>query len=139
MKSITPVISTILLILITIAASASAYFFINSNVLELESQGNLESYPGMDNSRLIISSITGTRVLVINEGTSPVTEVIVFVNDELLNYDFSGTIEEDELLEIPLNPQPIGQDLRIKIIYNKGKIAEETSPARLNTNNSGFI
>jgi flagellin-like protein len=36
MKSITPVISIILMVLITIVASVSAFFFINSSVSDLQ-------------------------------------------------------------------------------------------------------
>ncbi|MDD4353886.1 MAG: hypothetical protein PHN56_05515, partial [Candidatus Nanoarchaeia archaeon] len=80
MKSITPVISVILLIMLTIAVSAAAFFFINSQVTDLEAQGNLESFPGADNSRLNLVSITGSKAIVRNDGTTPVTEVVMFVN-----------------------------------------------------------
>ena len=50
MKSMTPVVSVILLILITIVASVSAFFFINSSVSDLQAQGNLDSFPGNDKS-----------------------------------------------------------------------------------------
>jgi flagellin-like protein len=138
MKSITPVISVILLILMTIITTSSSYFFINSNVLELESKSNLESYPGMDNSRLSIISITGAKVIVRNDGTNEINDLIVFINKELLNYELNGTILPSNLFEINYNPRQIGEDLEIKIIYNKGKIVTNISPARLNTNASGF-
>ncbi|MFA5303197.1 MAG: VCBS repeat-containing protein [Candidatus Nanoarchaeia archaeon] len=138
MKSITPVISVILLILLTIVASVSAYFFINSNVINLESQGNLDNYPGADNSRLNLVSITGTKAIIRNDGSSPVTEVVMFVNGELLNYTLDSPILPGELREINYISQGAGEDLEIKVIYNNGKITQATSPASKNTVSSGF-
>ncbi|MDD4353610.1 MAG: BspA family leucine-rich repeat surface protein [Candidatus Nanoarchaeia archaeon] len=139
MKSITPVISVILLIMLTIATSAAAFFFINSSVTDLEAQGNLESFPGSDNSRLNLVSITGSKAIVRNDGTTPVTEVVMFVNGELLNYTLSTPIQPGELKEIIFNAREVGEDLEIKVIYNTGKTVEETSPASKNIESSGFI
>jgi hypothetical protein len=138
MKSITPVVSVILMVLITIVASVSAFFFINSNVSDLQSQGNLDTNPAMDNSRLNLVSITGTKAIVRNDGTSPVTEVVMFVNGELLNYTLTTPILPGELREINYTAQAIGEDLEIKLIYNKGKTSQASSPASKNTENSGF-
>ncbi|MFA5303794.1 MAG: archaellin/type IV pilin N-terminal domain-containing protein [Candidatus Nanoarchaeia archaeon] len=138
MKSITPVVSLLLLVLITIVASVSAYFFINSNVLSLESQGNLDTYPGNDNSRLNLVSIMGSKAIVRNDGSSPVTEIVMFVNGELLNYTLDTPIQPGELREINYISQGAGEDLEIKVIYNNGKITQATSPASKNTASSGF-
>jgi len=138
MKSITPVISVILLVMMTIAASAAAFFFINSNVIELESQGSADSFPGMDNSRINLVSVTGSKAIVRNDGTNPVTDLVVFINGELLNYTLSEPILPGEVKEINYNPRQTGQDLQVKVIYNQGKTDEATSPASINTPNSGF-
>ncbi|MFA5302940.1 MAG: hypothetical protein WC393_00185 [Candidatus Nanoarchaeia archaeon] len=138
MKSITPVVSVILLILITIVTSASAFLFINSNVLNLESKSNLDNYPGTDNSRLNLVSVTGTKAIVRNDGSSPVTNVIIFVNDELFNYTLDEPIFPGELREIDFLSRQAGEDLEIKLIYNNGKTAQSTSPASKNTPSSGF-
>jgi len=139
MKSITPIISVILLVLLTIVASVSAFFFINSSVLDLESQGSADTFPGSDNSRLNLVSITGSKAIVRNDGTSPVTEIVMFVNGELLNYTLDSPIQPGQLKEIEFTTQQAGEDLEIKIIYNSGKIEQETSPAEKNTLNSGFM
>ncbi|MFA5333811.1 MAG: hypothetical protein WC376_04935 [Candidatus Nanoarchaeia archaeon] len=138
MKTITPVISVILLVLITVVASVSAFFFINSNVLDLESQGSLDNYPGADNSRLNLVSITGSKAIIRNDGSSPVTEVVIFVNGELLNFTLDTPIQPGELREINYISQEVGEDLEIKVIYNNGKITQATSPASKNTENNGF-
>lgn len=138
MKSITPVISVILLILMTIVVTSSSYFFINSNVLDLQSQSNLDNYPGMENSRLNIVSITGDKVLVRNDGTNEINDLIVFINKELLNYEISGVISSGSIFEVTYNPRKIGEDLEIKIVYNRGKIVTGISSASKNTNASGF-
>jgi flagellin-like protein len=139
MKSITPVISVILMVLITIVASVSAFFFINSNVSDLQSQGNLDTNPVMDNSRLNLVSITGSKAIVRNDGTSPVTEVVMFVNGELLNYTLDTPILPGQLKEIDYTAQIAGEDLEIKIIYNAGKTTTLVSSANKNIESSGFV
>jgi alpha-tubulin suppressor-like RCC1 family protein len=139
MKSITPVVSVILMVLITIVASVSAFFFINSNVSDLEAQGSVDTYPGNDNSRLNLVSVTGSKAIVRNDGTSPVTEVVMFVNNELLNYTLDTPIQPGELRQINYAAREIGEDLEIKVIYNAGKTVSLISPASKNTNSSGFI
>ncbi len=138
MKSITPVVSVILLIMLTIVASTGAYFFINSEVGELQDSGAIEGSPYADNSRLNLVSITGSQALVRNDGTSPVTEMIVLINGEALNYTLDSPIQPGEIRAINYTSQLAGLDLEIKVIYNKGKIEEDTSPARANTIYSGF-
>jgi alpha-tubulin suppressor-like RCC1 family protein len=138
MKSITPVVSVILMVLITIVASVSAFFFINSNVSDLQSQGNLDTYPGSDNSRLNLVSITGSKAIVRNDGSSPVTQAIVFVNGELLNFELDPPILPGQLREINYTARKAGEDLEIKIIYNSGKTVTDFSLASVNTNASGF-
>ena len=139
MKSITPVISVILLVMLTIVASASAYFFINSNVLDLQSQGSADTFPGSDSSRLNLVSITGSRALVRNDGSAPVTDMVVFVNGELLNYTLDNPIYPGEIKEINYSSQLAGDDLEIKIIYNQGKTEVDLSPGSKNTAFSGFM
>lgn len=138
MKSITPVISVILLIMLTIAVSAAAYFFVNSTTNDLQSQSNLDNYPGSDNSILNLVSITGSKAIVRNDGSILVTEVVMFVNGELLNYTLDTPIQPGELREITFNSREAGEDLEIKVIYNNGKTTQVSSPANLNTENSGF-
>jgi alpha-tubulin suppressor-like RCC1 family protein len=139
MKSITPVVSVILMVLITVVASVSAFFFINSSVSDLQSQGNLDTNPVMDNSRLNLVSITGSKAIVRNDGTSPVTQAIVFVNGELLNFELDPPILPGQLREIEYDLQVVGEDLEIKIIYNAGKTVSLISPASKNTETSGFV
>jgi flagellin-like protein len=69
-KAITPVVSVILLIMLTIVASTGAYFFITSEVNTLQNSGAIEESPYLDNSRLNLVSITGSQALVRNDGTS---------------------------------------------------------------------
>jgi flagellin-like protein len=138
MKSITPVVSVILMVLITIVASVSAFFFINSSVSDLEAQGNLDTYPGMDNARLNLVSVTGSKVIVRNDGTNPVTDIVILINDELFNYTLNEPIFPGELIEINFTSRQSDEDLEIKIIYNKGKITQASSPASKNNENSGF-
>jgi flagellin-like protein len=138
MKSITPVVSVILLVLITVVASMSAFFFINSSVSDLQSQGSLDTNPVMDNSRLNLVSITGSKAIVRNDGSSPVTQAIVFVNGELLNFELDPPILPGQLREINYTARKAGEDLEIKIIYNSGKTVTDFSLASVNTNASGF-
>jgi flagellin-like protein len=139
MKSITPVVSVILLVMLTIVASVGAYFFITSSVNDLQSSGAIEESPYLDNSRLSLVSITGSQALVRNDGTSPVTEIVVLINGEALNYTLDTPIQPGEIRAINYTTQPAGQDLEIKLIYNKGRTEKETRPASINTETSGFV
>jgi hypothetical protein len=138
-KTITPVVSVILLIMLTIVASAGAYFFITSEVNNLQSSGAIESSPYLDNSRLNLVSITGSQALVRTEGSSPVTEVVVLINGEALNYTLDSPIQPGEIREINYTNRIVGEDLEIKVIYNKGKTEKDISPAIKNTETSGFV
>ncbi len=138
-KAITPVVSVILLIMLTIVASAGAYFFITSEVNNLQSSGAIEGSPYLDNSRLNLVSITGSQALVRNDGNSPVTEMVVLINGELLNYTLDEPIMPGEFREINYTNRIIGEDLEIKVIYNKGKTEQDKSPAIVNTEASGFV
>ncbi len=138
MKSITPVISVILLIMLTIVASIGAYAFINSSVNELESSGAIEESPYTDNSRLNLVSITGSQALVRNDGSSPVTEMVILINGNLLNYTLDTPIQPGEIREINYTSQLAGRDLEIKIIYNAAKTVQDTRPASQNIEGSGF-
>ena len=138
MKSITPVISVILLILLTIVASASAYFFINSNIVDLESQGNLENAPFTDSSFLRIVSATGSKAIVLNSGNSAITDMIVFVNGELLNFTLDPPIQPGEAREINYTAQVAGEDLEVTVLYGKGKEETYKSLASKNTLAAGF-
>ncbi len=138
-KSITPVVSVILLIMLTIVASVGAYFFINSEVTSLESSGAIENSPYTDNSRLNMVSITGSQALVRNDGSSPVTEIVVLINGELLNYTLDTPIQPGEIRAINYTSQPLGEDLVVKVIYNKGRETELSSPASHNVQESGYL
>jgi flagellin-like protein len=139
MKSITPVISIILLVALTITASGAAYFFIMSTTSDLKSGVDINNNPITDSSRLNLVSITGSKAIVRNDGTSPVTEVVMFVNNELLNYTLDTPILPGQLKEISFTAQEAGEDLEIKIIYNSGKTVTDISLAKVNTEASGFI
>jgi hypothetical protein len=73
-----------------------------------------------------------------NDGTSPVTEIVVLINGEALNYTLDTPIQPGEIREINYTTQLAGQDLEIKLIYNKGKTEKDTRPASQNTALSGF-
>jgi flagellin-like protein len=138
MKSITPVISIILLVALTITASGAAYFFITSTTTDLQSGVDINNNPMADSSRLNLVSITGSKAIVRNDGSAPVTEVVMFVNGELLNYTLDTPIQPGEYKEINYTARETGEDLEIKVIYNTGKIVTDVSPAIVNTQDSGF-
>jgi flagellin-like protein len=136
-KAITPIISVILLIMLTIAASVSAYFFISSSVADIEGGADLSTFE--DNSLLRIVSLNGSRVIVRNEGTTPVNEVVFTLNGEVFNYTFANPIGDGDVAEIYFSPQLAAEDLEVKIFYGTQKVAEYTSPANDNTVESGFV
>ena len=75
MKSITPIISVILLVLLTIGASAAAYFFITSTTTDLESSVNVDNNAITDKSKINLVSISGSKAIIMNSGTDSVTDL----------------------------------------------------------------
>ena len=138
MKSITPVISIILLILLTIIASVSAYMFIMSSMADLEGGVNTNTAIS-DNSKLKIVSLSGSKAIVMNEGSGSINEVIVMLNGEPFSYTFDPPIIEGGAAEILFSPQLVGEDLEIKILYGINKEVDYFSPSEKNTEDSGFI
>ncbi|MDD5499563.1 MAG: PQQ-binding-like beta-propeller repeat protein [Candidatus Nanoarchaeia archaeon] len=137
MKSLTPVVSIIILILLTVASAGAAYFFVFSSVNELQS-GGIQTPAGITGSRLQIVSVTGVKSIIRNDGTSSVNEVLVFVNGELLNYTLTEPLLPGEFLEIPYNARKAGEDLEVQIIY-PGGTSRYRSPASANTPPAGFV
>ncbi|MFA5333400.1 MAG: FG-GAP-like repeat-containing protein [Candidatus Nanoarchaeia archaeon] len=138
MKAITPIISVVLLILITVFASVSAYFFITSTMNDLEGGINLNT-AFSDNSKLSIISLSGSKAIIKNDGKSSISEVIVFLNGEMFNYTFNPALPGGEAAEMYFSPQLAGEDLELIIFYGIGKTVSYTSPAAANTNDSGFV
>ncbi|MFA5743858.1 MAG: FG-GAP-like repeat-containing protein [Candidatus Nanoarchaeia archaeon] len=138
MKAITPIISVVLLIMITVFASVSAYFFITSTMTDAEGGINLNT-AFSDNSKLSIISLSGSKAIIKNDGKSSISEVIVFLNGEMFNYTFNPALPGGEAAEMYFSPQLAGEDLELKIFYGIGKKVSYTSPAASNTNDSGFV
>jgi hypothetical protein len=74
-KAITPVISIILIVLLTIVAGAGAYLFFSATANDLGSWVSGEQV--ISNAKLNLISVTGSKAIVINEGLSPVNEIIL--------------------------------------------------------------
>ena len=123
--------------MITITASIGVYFFINSSVNDLQNSGFIDNSPLSDNSNLILVSITGNKAIVRNDGTSPVREMVIFINGEALEYALSEPIMPGEIREINYASQLAGQDLKIEIVYNNKKL-HGVSPSNINMPSSGF-
>ncbi|MFA5304032.1 MAG: sialidase family protein [Candidatus Nanoarchaeia archaeon] len=109
MKSITPVISVILLILITIVASVTAFFFVNTIGNNLLSQsGNQASQTTGYCSRIRLLSMDADRIRVQNNGCGSISDVVVFINGEPTNFNLDFPIGEGEIGEILLSNLDIG-------------------------------
>jgi len=138
MKAITPIVSVVLIILLTIFAGATAFFFISSAQEKLSSNIDVKNSEFFDDSNIALISITGSKVVLINSGSSKITELIVRINNELLEYELNGSISPNSLIEITYPTKPAGEALDIEIIYNKNKHFSIFSAAEKNTESNGF-
>jgi hypothetical protein len=98
----------------------------------------IDNFPGADDSKLVIESAAGNKIVVKNEGSTPVNNIFILINDEWLNYELDEPILPGELHEIHFSARQAGEDLAVMIIYNNGKTLEYVSPASANTIGSGF-
>jgi hypothetical protein len=107
--------------------------------MDLQNKGSIESFPGADNSRLNLVSIRGSQAIVRNDGTSPITDMQVFVNGELLNYTLSPPIMPGELRIIEYPPRKAYEPLEVMICYNDKECKTSTSPPSNNPPEGGFV
>ncbi|MBN1923731.1 MAG: hypothetical protein JW791_03135 [Nanoarchaeota archaeon] len=139
-KAISPVISVILLIVMTIGAAALAFFWITSvqsNIQETVG-GNVEGSAGRDCSRLNLISIRGDGAIVQNVGCDTISSVNFFINGVLTSYDLEQPLAPGQAATINYLKQTAGEDLTVMVVLDNGVKSSLLSPADYNTPQSGF-
>jgi hypothetical protein len=127
MKSITPVISVILLVLITIIASVTAFFFVNNIETVITTQATSQSSETNYCSRIRLLSMDSDVIKVQNNGCGTIDSVVVLINGEPTTFNLDHSLVEGEVGEILVTNLDIGDyevivmldnGLTQKIIYN---------------------
>ncbi len=135
-KLVSPVVSVVLLVILTVSIGVGAYFFFEEILFEL--QGSVDGDQIFDNSNIRLLSVTGSKMIIMNDGLSPINDILILINNEPLNFTLQNPILPEGIIEINYPLQLVGVDLTIKIFYNK-KNALFVSPKEINTENSGFV
>ncbi len=139
-KAITPVVSIILLIVMTVSAALMAYFWISNIQTDLQNTvGSSVSGSSMsDCSRIQIISARGDRITLQNMGCDTISNVTLLIDGVLTSYDLSAPIAPgesaiitfDALEAVTLHSWIVGLDNGVTTSY--------TSPAARNTPSGGF-
>lgn len=120
MKSITPVISVILLVMITIVASVTAFFFVNNMGDDLLSQTSGQASQTTSYcSRIRLLSMDADVIRVQNNGCGNIDSVVVFINGEPTTFNLAYPLGEGEVGEIPLSNLDIGY-YEVEIMLDNG-------------------
>ena len=138
MKSITPVISVILLILITIVASAAAYFFVQNMGDTLFGQaGNQAQETSAYCSRIRLLSMDSDKITVQNNGCGEISSVVVMINGVPTIFNLAYPLGEGEIGEIPVSNLDIGV-YDVKVLLDNGLFQEITYRAITESSNYTF-
>ncbi|MDD2678950.1 MAG: hypothetical protein PHS81_03660 [Candidatus Nanoarchaeia archaeon] len=138
-KSISPIVSMTLLLILTIVSAVSAFFFITAIMEDSQSGFDTSLNPLSDHSNIKIVSALGDSVILLNEGSGPAYELLIFINDELLDYELEEPLFPGEGVEVTFFPRKAGEDFTVKVVYGTGKQVETFSPAERNTVERRFV
>lgn len=126
-KAITPVVSIVLLVLMTVGAATLAFFWI-SNV-----QGGIQEAAGtsiMQNagsscSRFSIISTRGDGITVSNVGCDSVGNISLLIDGELTEYDLDAPLAPGDAVTIPFSNLQEGEDHCVTIALANGETVTE--------------
>ena len=139
-KAITPVVSIVLLSLMTVGAAVLAFVWIGSvqgNIQETAG-GAITSTAGSSCSRLNIISMRGDGVTVSNVGCDTIGNVTLLINGELTDYDLDSPLGPGEAVFISYANLPKSTDGCVDIVLEGGQVVQECTSAGDATNDAGF-
>ncbi|MBN1923729.1 MAG: hypothetical protein JW791_03125 [Nanoarchaeota archaeon] len=121
-NAITPVVSIILLLVMTVAASAAAFLWMNSvqSSIQESAGASIESSTVSSCSRLNLISMRGDEVVVQNVGCDNITSVNLLINGVLTGYDLEAPLAPGEAAKIDYTAQTLGEDLDVIIVLGNG-------------------
>ena len=124
-KAVTPIISVILLVLITVGASVVAFSWISSvsGRVEESAGGSITQGPAGSSTRLQLISVRGDGVTVQNLGDDSVSEVLLIIDDILQEYNLSSPLDPGEAVFVPLNQSLAIDENHVFEIVNIGGVS----------------
>lgn len=127
-KAISPIISVSLLILIVIAASAGAYYWINNMQSRLESQvgKQAEELTASECSELQLISVRGNGVIVSNMGCDTINNINMFIDDKLTQYDLNQPLQPGDSVNIGFSSLEEGETHTVTIAIGNGKVVSDS-------------
>ncbi|VVB76372.1 Repeat domain in Vibrio, Colwellia, Bradyrhizobium and Shewanella [Candidatus Tiddalikarchaeum anstoanum] len=138
-KAITPIIATILLILITIITASAAFVWISSVQTSLEESAGgaiLGSLGGC--SRVSLISMRGDRVIVQNTGCDDISNITLLIDNILTSYDLSAPLSPGNSAIISFSNLLVGEDHCVKVLLSNGGESQLCSSASRNTLDAGY-
>lgn len=139
-KTVTPVISVVLLTLVTVAATILAFVWINSlqaNVQENAGTSISDSSTG-GCSRLQVISMRGDGVTVSNVGCDTVESVTLLIDGELTSYDLNSPLSPGEAGTITFGNLVKGSEHCVSIVLSNGRVVQQCTSAGDATAEAGF-
>ncbi|MBN1923730.1 MAG: VCBS repeat-containing protein [Nanoarchaeota archaeon] len=138
-KTISPVISVILLIVMTIGAAGLAFFWINNVQTNIQETvgSNVEGSAGGDCTRLNLISIKGDSAVVQNVGCDTIDSVNMLINGVLTEYDLDQPLAPGEVGIITYANEEAYAPLTVEIDWGTGS-TQLSSPADENTPEAGY-
>lgn len=126
-KSVSPVVSTTLLVLLVIIAGAGAFLWIRNTQATLEQMageqaGNL---PISQCSELQLISVRGDGVTVGNTGCDTISDLNLFIDDQLTEYNLQQPLGPGNADTINFGNLKAGETHSITIALGNGKIVSE--------------
>lgn len=126
-KTITPVVSIVLLVLMTVGAAVLAFVWIGNvqaNVQEAAGS-SITGMPGSSCSRFSIISTRGDGITVSNVGCDTVGNISVLIDGELTDYDLSNPLAPGSAVTIPFSSLQEGEDHCVTIVLANGQEVTE--------------
>ncbi|VVB75375.1 Uncharacterised protein [Candidatus Tiddalikarchaeum anstoanum] len=138
-KTITPIIATVLLILMTVVSVAASFIWVTEVSTNLEENAGSQVSSGAQGcSRVSLISMQGSQAVVQNTGCDTITNVTLLIDGVLTSYDLSAPISPGDTSIISYSTLSAGQDHYVKIIVPGGTTDTIYSSAGSNTPDSGY-
>jgi hypothetical protein len=139
-RGITPIVSIVLLVLMTVGASVLAFIWVGnvqSNIQE-STAGAIATAPGADCSRLQIIAMRGDEVTVSNVGCDIISNVTLVIDGELTDYDLINPLGPGEAGTIFYANLTNGTDHCVKVVLESGLSTEICVDRELATEEAGY-
>lgn len=138
-KAISPIISFVLLVVITMAGFAGAFVWFTQIQTSLEeTTGEQAGNTGLSCNSLEIITFRGDGVTVRNNGCGVINNVTVVIDDVATSFDLTQPLNSGDAGVISLEGISAGEDHCIKILLNNGKDFQKCTTSAQNTVEAGF-